>query len=56
MQTSEYLLYALFLHYNCTVYMQEQLNYADLNIQRGPNRYGGGDHTVEYVQVAETEQ
>ena len=38
---------------------QEELNYADLDLQKGPNaRLGLGDnnHTVEYSQVAETVQ
>ena len=35
---------------------QEGINYADLNMQSGPSRYGGGDYGVEYGQVAETKQ
>ena len=36
---------------------QEELNYADLDLQKGPKvRIGGNDHAVEYSQVAETVQ
>ena len=38
------------------VYKQGQLTYADLDIQKGPNRSGNDGYTVEYGQVAETKQ
>ena len=38
------------------VYTQGQLTYADLDIQRGPNRSGSDGYDVEYWQVAETKQ
>ena len=38
------------------VYTQGQLNYADLDMQRSPNRSGNDGYAVEYAQVAETKQ
>ena len=38
------------------VHTQGQLDYADLDIQRGPYRSDNDGHVVEYWQVAETKQ
>ena len=38
------------------VYTQGQLTYVDLDIQKGPNRFGDDCHAVDYGQVAETKQ
>ena len=38
------------------LYKQGQLTYADLDIQKGPNRSGNDGYAVEYGQVAETKQ
>ena len=38
------------------VYKQGQSTYADLDIQKGPNRSDYDGYDVEYWQVAETKQ
>ena len=41
------------LQFVCT---QGQLTYADLDIQKGPNRSGNDGYAVEYGLVLETKQ
>ena len=33
---------------------QEQINYADLELQKGPKQWNVDEHAVSYGQVAET--
>ena len=44
-------MYVLFLFKIALMYTQEQLHYAEINIQKGPLRFEGGDHAVGYSQV-----
>ena len=54
-------LFLLHLHihtyvYFLSVYTQEAINYAELDPQKGPSRFGGGEHVVNYDQVTEAKK
>ena len=46
--------YVCILFYLCT--QEGGIQYLDLDLQKGPDRCGGGDDVVEYGQAAETKQ
>ena len=57
-QYSYFYIYVFFMFTILFVYTQEGgITYADLDHQKGrPGKFEGGQHAVDYVQVAETQQ